>query len=219
MARKIRKAKRIVVRKRRKIERSILRTKSQSNFFSKIQTAESYTSLVLGAIVVLILGILFISFAKVNRNNQTSSVKNFMSAEKLNLPDSNTSSTYTVRPGDDLWTISANIYNDGYKWVEIAKLNNIENPEQLEAGEKLSLLEGISEKEDVIVEPKAQKTPKMIFVSSITEDTYTVVRGDNLWNISVRAYGDGFKWVEIARANNLQNPNLIHPGNQFIIPR
>ena len=53
----------------------------------------------------------------------------------------------------------------------------------------------------------------------ITANTYTVVRGDNLWNIAVRAYGDGFKWTEIAKANNLANPSLIHSGNVFKLPR
>lgn len=49
--------------------------------------------------------------------------------------------------------------------------------------------------------------------------SYTVVQGDNLWNIAVRAYGDGYKWVEIAKANKLANPDLIHAGNKFVLPR
>jgi nucleoid-associated protein YgaU len=56
-------------------------------------------------------------------------------------------------------------------------------------------------------------------MEKITGNTYTVVRGDNLWNIAVRAYGDGFRWVEIARSNKLVNPHLIHAGNKFILPR
>jgi nucleoid-associated protein YgaU len=40
-----------------------------------------------------------------------------------------------------------------------------------------------------------------------------------LWTIAVRAYGDGYKWTEIAKANKLVNPNLIHPGNVFVLPR
>lgn len=56
-------------------------------------------------------------------------------------------------------------------------------------------------------------------ISTISGDSYTVVHGDNLWNIAVRAYGDGFKWTEIAKANNLSNPSIIHAGNHFVIPR
>jgi LysM repeat protein len=53
----------------------------------------------------------------------------------------------------------------------------------------------------------------------ITRSTYEVVEGDNLWQIAVRAYGDGYKWVEIAEANNLSNPDLIYPGDKFTLPR
>lgn len=49
--------------------------------------------------------------------------------------------------------------------------------------------------------------------------TYTVSRGDNLWKIAERAYGDGSRWVEIATANNLKNPRIIHSGNNLSIPR
>ncbi|QQS38540.1 LysM peptidoglycan-binding domain-containing protein [Candidatus Woesebacteria bacterium] len=53
----------------------------------------------------------------------------------------------------------------------------------------------------------------------IEGETYTVVRGDNLWKIAERAYGDGYKWVDIAKANKLVNPSIIHAGNVFVIPR
>lgn len=53
----------------------------------------------------------------------------------------------------------------------------------------------------------------------IKGNTYTVVKGDTLWDIAVRAYGDGFRWKEIAEANKLVNPSIIHRGNVFVIPR
>lgn len=55
--------------------------------------------------------------------------------------------------------------------------------------------------------------------TAITGNSYTVQSGDNLWDIAVRAYGDGYRWVEIAQANNLANPGLIFSGNVFTIPR
>ncbi len=58
-----------------------------------------------------------------------------------------------------------------------------------------------------------------ISYESIDGNKYTVQKGDTLWDISVRAYGDGFKWVEIAEANDLANPDLIHSGNEFVLPR
>ena len=48
---------------------------------------------------------------------------------------------------------------------------------------------------------------------------YTVVRGDNLWKISMQFYGTGYNWVIVAKENKLANPNIIHAGNTFTIPK
>lgn len=42
--------------------------------------------------------------------------------------------------------------------------------------------------------------------------TYTVKSGDCLWNICKQYLGDGSKYPEIAKLNNISNPNLIYPG-------
>ncbi len=49
---------------------------------------------------------------------------------------------------------------------------------------------------------------------------YTVVSGDTLWDIAARFYGDGGRWIEIFKANlgSIANPNLIFPGQIFVIP-
>lgn len=47
---------------------------------------------------------------------------------------------------------------------------------------------------------------------------YTVVSGDTLWGIAVRFYGDGTRYPEIAAANGIADPNLIYPGQVFVIP-
>jgi nucleoid-associated protein YgaU len=54
-------------------------------------------------------------------------------------------------------------------------------------------------------------------------DNYTVVRGDNLWNISGKSdiYGDPYQWPLIFKANRSQikDPDLILPGQNFAIDR
>lgn len=50
--------------------------------------------------------------------------------------------------------------------------------------------------------------------------TYTVVKGDCLWNIAKKFYGNGSKYTVIASANSdkIKNPNLIYPGQVLTIP-
>ena len=50
--------------------------------------------------------------------------------------------------------------------------------------------------------------------------THTVVRGDCLWNIAKKYYGDGSKYTAIFEANKdkIQNPNLIYDGQILTIP-
>lgn len=52
------------------------------------------------------------------------------------------------------------------------------------------------------------------------ETTYTVVPGDTLWGISARFLGNGARWKEIYEANKdlIKSPNLIYPGQTFVIP-
>lgn len=42
--------------------------------------------------------------------------------------------------------------------------------------------------------------------------TYTVQKGDCLWNIAKKQLGDGTKYREIAQKNGIANPNKIYPG-------
>ena len=48
--------------------------------------------------------------------------------------------------------------------------------------------------------------------------SYTVKKGDSLWNIAKKELGNGTKYKEIAKINNLANPNLIYPGQVLRLP-
>ena len=47
-----------------------------------------------------------------------------------------------------------------------------------------------------------------------------VSRGDSLWALSRLAYGDGARYAVIFQANRdkIHNPNLIYPGQTFVMP-
>ena len=72
--------------------------------------------------------------------------------------------------------------------------------------------------------PKASVEPKRAAVTSpapSSSQTYTVVKGDCLWNIAKKFYGNGSKYTVIYNANKGViggNPNLIYPGQVLTIP-
>ncbi|MGM4953335.1 LysM peptidoglycan-binding domain-containing protein [Bradyrhizobium barranii] len=48
-----------------------------------------------------------------------------------------------------------------------------------------------------------------------------ISRGDSLWALSKLAYGDGSRYAVIFNANRgkIHNPNLIYPGQTFVVPQ
>ena len=50
--------------------------------------------------------------------------------------------------------------------------------------------------------------------------TYTVKKGDCLWNIAKQFLGDGTRYKEIYELNRdkIVNPNLIYPGQVLTLP-
>jgi nucleoid-associated protein YgaU len=181
----------------------------KDSFLSQIKWGESYTSLFLGAVVVVVAIVLVFSFVK-SRNalnkGETGSTSIVSKQAVGQLPQ-----TYTVKPGDYLWSIAEKIYGSGYNWTDIANANHLTNPGVIYAGTKL-VIPNVAPK-TVTVQPAVK------VANPIMGSTYTVVKGDYLWSIAIRAYGDGYRWVDIAKANNLVNPDLIFPGNVLRLPR
>jgi LysM repeat protein len=59
-----------------------------------------------------------------------------------------------------------------------------------------------------------------IALAQQAQGTHTVVDGDTLWDLAETYYGDPFDWRRIWNANQAQiaDPNLIEPGQVFVIP-
>lgn len=159
----------------------------------------------LGALVVVVIGLLVLNYFRGAQKSDlegtptTSKVTEVSETPALkDLPQ-----TYTVNKGDSLWKIAQSVYGSGYNWIDIAKENKLANPNFLMVGQEITI---------PLTEVRQPKT-------AVTGDTYTVVKGDSLWTIAVRAYGDGYQWVKISRENELSNPGLIHPGNLLKLPR
>lgn len=146
--------------------------------------------------------------------------------------------TYVVQEGETLWSIAEKEYKDGYAWSEIAEANTLTNPDNLEAGTQLVLPErdtvataGTEQDTQATTSPTLQATsaptpsvmPQQEQMQTtgekITGAQYTIVAGDTLWDISIRAYGNGYRWPEIAQANTIVNPNLIFVGTTLNLQR
>ncbi len=200
---------------------------------SELQLNQSYVSLVLGLLIVLVAGILLFNYFKGSQPTlgpaqQTEEAQG--DVEPGNLPGK-----YTVKEGDTLFTIAEKYYNDGYKFNEISKANNLSNENSIQAGQvleipKLESTEAVAEatpttnQEPTPTETVAAETAvggaenQTIWGEKISSDTYTVVEGDWLSTIAGRAYGDVMSYKKLAEANNIANPDLILPGQVIKIP-
>lgn len=78
-----------------------------------------------------------------------------------------------------------------------------------------------------VVKVEAEPAEKASVVSEKAEKTgfavtrrHLIVKGDTLWDLSQKYYGDPFMWGRIYNANfsSVANPDLIYPKNELIIP-
>ena len=200
---------------------------------------EENRSLVSGGLVILIiLALGFLAFDTLTRNKDQNNSKTQNSTQKKDDSSKNNSSnsdkdkssnsnnsqqkgsqpvvaqslpaTHVVIKGESLWKLAVKYYNDGYKWTVIASENKLANPNILYTGTKLTI-------------PKlAASTPA---ASTALPTSYTVVKGDSLWNIAMKYYGNGYQWYKIRDANSgkvgkLANGRpLIRPGSVLTIPK
>jgi len=189
-------------------------------FLSSIKFDESTVSTVLGALVVLITASLVINYFRTNKNQNnivslspTPAQVKIIEKEGKMVPEG-LPREHIVAKGEHLWAIAEKYYTSGYNWVDIARENKLKKPYVIAEGQRLVIPQ---------VEVKTLKVSgaksAVVAYEAISGDKYTVMRGDTLWSIAVRAYGDGFKYKEVARVNKLINPSLIHPGNELSLPR
>lgn len=196
--------------------------REKSKLFSG--SIEEIISMILGLLIVVVaIGLVFnfvkryggnVSVPGVNTNISIND-KDLKSGEKSDdssVLDKNGGKTYEVVYGDNLWKIAEKNYGSGYAWVNIVKENKIENPGIIRVGQKLTLPK--LESKD-IAKVNINKKDNITLPSD-----YSVVKGDSLWKIAVRTYGDGFQWVKIWQNNRdiLNNPSKIEIGTKLVLP-
>lgn len=122
---------------------------------------------------------------------------------------------YQVKEGDTLWLIAEKFYGSGFNMEDIMRTNNIIDPNKIEKGQIL-IIPSVKPKSPTQGEIDNHQTKK---VEEAKKNYHIVQLGDDLWQIALKNYGDGYAWPRIAEANNLINPNIIEPGRKLIIPR
>jgi LysM repeat protein len=108
--------------------------------------------------------------------------------------------THTVQPGENLYRIGLRY---GVTVRALVELNGLYNPDQIVAGQKLTI-PGSAAASSVAYQPQHAST------------THTVKRGETLASIAHR-YGVSL-WTLI-QVNNVSNPALIVPGQTLVIPK
>lgn len=205
--------------------------KGLKNVLKNLKLNESLLSMVLGALTILVVGVLVFNFYRQARGPEitdvgestevtvgvTEKVGDVSIIEKdgekfaADLPDA-----YTVVAGDHLWSIAERHYGSGYNWVDIAELNELQDAGVLLVGQELKLPQVPVKQATVVNDPA---TTLKLGQTVIEGTEYTVSAGDNLWDISVRAYQDGYRWVEIAESNSILNPDYIEVGQVIKLAR
>lgn len=179
---------------------------------------ESSISMILGALVIIVLGVIVINyFRNVRKGEIGTGINTEETPQEVVQPTITPGQgpvEYKVSKGESLWSISEKQYKSGYNWTDIAKANNLKSPYILKVDQTLT----IPDIEQKIATVKNSENTSAS-TESISSSNYKVVKGDTLWSISRRAYKDGYMWTKIARENHLKNPNLIHPGNSLNLPR
>jgi nucleoid-associated protein YgaU len=187
----------------------------------QLKLNESTVSTILGALVVIVVGVLLFNFFSKSQKGEVGEeavVTEEVAKGEEGITPEGLPTTHRVEEGEHLWKIAEEHYGSGYNWVDIAEENNLRNPNLLAAGGELTIPAVAAKK--ITIEPAVAGVAEVAEAGeAIESDRYVVQEGDSLWKIAVRAYGDGYKWPEIAEENNLRNPNIIVPDQELKLPR
>lgn len=184
----------------------------------ELNSGQSYISLALGLLIVLAVGVLVFNFFK--KNQPALGPATQTETEQLDVTPQNLPGKYTVKDGDTLFDIAQKYYNDGYKYLNIATVNKLENADVIAVGQ---VLEIPKDTEAVTITSGDNgiggAINETIWGEKIEGDSYTVLEGDWLSKIAGRAYGDIQAFDKIAKANNITNPDNIEIGTVLKLPR
>ena len=120
---------------------------------------------------------------------------------------------------DDQFIASIELYsaptdNKAYRWSMVAEAlmqPNINYP---------LLAELIDKNGNIIKKSSINVSLEALAIGEDGSEMMVIHKGDALWRIAYRAYGQGVRYVDIFKRNNerINDPNLIFPNQIFAIP-
>jgi nucleoid-associated protein YgaU len=141
--------------------------RSDSNFLDRIQNDleknQSYLNLILGALIVIVLGVLIFNYFNkpdTDNGNVTPTAETTTTDESGDVTKESLPGKYKVKEGDTLFTIAQKYYDDGGKYTEIMKDNNLTS-ENIEVGQELNIPKLETASADPSASPEASGSPEI----------------------------------------------------------
>ena len=130
--------------------------------------------------------------------------------------------THVVQRGDTLEAISLKYYGTRQRWHEIVNANKGLDAKKLRVGMKLTIPAAQSPTPNRVA-AAASAPPALsatVNAPASGQRSYTVQKGDSLFLIAKKCYGDGGRWKDIQAANpeRTADARTLRPGVVLIIP-
>lgn len=126
-----------------------------------------------------------------------------------------------VQAGESLIAITRRYYGDDSLVKELARFNEIDNPNTIRVGHRLRIpnVAALRGSSPATITPAA--TQQQQSAPSIVYTTYTIARGDTLSEISQQLLGTARRWREIYEMNKdvIRDPDNLIAGTELKIPR
>jgi nucleoid-associated protein YgaU len=117
--------------------------KSEDSYFDRleddIKSNQNTLSLVLGALIVVVVGVLLFNYFNKQEPQISDTAQNQEVAQAGDVAPTNLPGEYTVKDGDTLFTIAEKYYGDGYKYNEIVTANSLTSADMVTTGQKLTI--------------------------------------------------------------------------------
>ncbi|MFC1714885.1 LysM peptidoglycan-binding domain-containing protein [Candidatus Poribacteria bacterium] len=117
--------------------------------------------------------------------------------------------TVAYQKGDTLWSLAERHYGNPYLWPRIANANGVSDKTDIPIGTSIHI--------------PAKDTEKIADKLTVEADsgglaTVTYRKGDTLWSLAEKYYGNPWQWPRIADANGITDAKGISPGTPIHIP-